>query len=72
MSITESNTIIRKSEHVKTLILKPLDSAEDQEMAIDKGVESAEQQESIEKMIFTTESFEMCSVSTDQPLCSYN
>ena len=62
MSNTDEKNVICKSEQVKTLIIKEAENGEDVEM---------NSESKIENMVFTTESFEVCSIVPDQPLCAY-
>ena len=62
----ETETVLRKSEHINTLMLKSQETADDPDMTGDKSIDNG-----IEKMVFTTESFEMCSISSEKPLCTF-
>ena len=53
---SEGNDVICKSEQVRTLTLKDPESGEDVDMNADGKIEN---------MVFTTESFEVCSVVPD-------
>ena len=62
MSNSEGKDVICKSEQVRTLTLKDPENGEDVDMTGDSKIEN---------MVFTTESFEVCSVVPDQPLCTH-